>query len=236
MPLNLDLPTVLHFNSLIPQSPLAAKILSFPVSNELLRNVPFFLSLVTLWFVRDRPEQRAKMLTGLLGVSLATAISVVIQAHVWIHLHPSIDPTIVLRGHGTDLLQEKFDRINSFPSDTATFYFGLSTVVFLQSRRAGLLLYAWSLCTAGFLRIALGWHYPSDVLAGIFLGALTVVLVSRIRIPDAVFERILNRMDGRIYIVHACLFLYLADAYSFFPGLQGIMRGIGMFSRAAFKH
>ena len=106
MPLNLDLPTVLHFNSLIPQSPLAAKILSFPVSNELLRNFPFFLSLVTLWFVRDRPEQRAKMLSGILGVSLATAISVVIQAHVWIHLHPSIDPTIVLRGHGTDLLPD----------------------------------------------------------------------------------------------------------------------------------
>lgn len=42
MPLNLDLPAMLHFNSLIPQSPLAAKTPSFPVSNELLRNFPFF--------------------------------------------------------------------------------------------------------------------------------------------------------------------------------------------------
>lgn len=175
------------------------------------------------------------MLTGFLGVILATAISVAVQAHVWIHLHPSIDPAIVLRGHGTDLLQEKFDRVNSFPSDTATFYSGLSTVVFLQSRRAYLLLYAWSLCTAGFLRIALGWHYPSDVLAGILLGILTVVLMSQIKIPDAVFERILKKLDGRIYIAHACLFLYLADAYSFFPGLQGFLRGIGMFSKAALK-
>lgn len=236
MALNPDLPIVLHLNSLIPPSQVAAKIFAMPVSNELLRNTPFFLSLITLWFVRDRPEQRAKMLTGLLGVSLAIAISVAIQAHVWVHLHPAIDPALSLRGHGTDLLPDKFDRTNSFPSDTATFYFGLSTVVLLQSRMLGLFVYAWSLYTAGFLRIALGWHYPSDVLAGILLGTMVVYLMSMIKIPDAAFQRILTRMDGRIYIVHACLFLYLADAYSFFPGLQGIMRGIGMFSKAAFRH
>ncbi len=235
MAINPDLPIVLHLNSFIPVSYVAAKVFAFPASNELLRNIPFFLSLVAMWFVRDRPEQRASMLTGLLGVSIATAVSVAIQAHIWVHLHPSIDPAFVLRGHGTDLLQEKFDRINSFPSDTATFYFGLATVVFLQSRKVGLLVYAWSLYTAGFLRIALGWHYPSDVLAGIVLGISTVYLTSRIRIVQAGFQQILTRLDGRIYIAHACLFLYLADAYSFFPGLQGILRGVGMCCKAVLK-
>lgn len=235
MAINTDLQMVLHLNSMVPSGRVAAKLFAFPVQNELVRNLPTFFSLIAFWFLRDRPEQRARMLAGLLGVTLATGLSVAIQAHLSVHLHPSIDPALVLRGHGTDLVNEAFDRTNSFPSDTATFYFALSTVLFIESRTVGLIAFAWSLYTAGFLRIALGWHYPSDVLAGIALGVLLVYLASRARFLQTALQRLLERFDKQAYIVHAALFLFLADAYSFFPGLQGFVRGFGMLSKAILK-
>jgi undecaprenyl-diphosphatase len=61
-----------------------------------------------------------------------------------------------------------------FPSDHATAAFAIGTAIFLRHRRAGLLvLVAAAVLAAG--RVAIGVHYPSDVLAGGLLGAAVAV-------------------------------------------------------------
>jgi undecaprenyl-diphosphatase len=57
-----------------------------------------------------------------------------------------------------------------FPSDHATAGFAIATAIFLRNRRWGTVaLAAAAVLSVG--RVALGIHYPSDVLAGAALGA-----------------------------------------------------------------
>ncbi len=61
-----------------------------------------------------------------------------------------------------------------FPSDHATAAFAIATAIFLRDRRLGAIVLAF----AGLLavgRVALGVHYPSDVLAGGVLGVVVAL-------------------------------------------------------------
>jgi undecaprenyl-diphosphatase len=64
----------------------------------------------------------------------------------------------------------------SFPSTHATFFAALAVTIFLQDKKVG----RWFLLGAflvGFGRIAVGVHYPGDVLAGFLLGG-TIALIA----------------------------------------------------------
>jgi undecaprenyl-diphosphatase len=66
-----------------------------------------------------------------------------------------------------------------FPSDHATGSFAIATAIFLRHRRFGLVaLAAAAILSVG--RVALGVHFPSDVLAGAVLGAGVALLLSEV--------------------------------------------------------
>jgi undecaprenyl-diphosphatase len=64
------------------------------------------------------------------------------------------------------------------------------------------------------------------VLGAVVLGIGTVVLLDQIRYLRRRSELVLQRWEPRMQVVHTILFLFLADAYSLFPGLQGVLRGL----------
>lgn len=232
---SLDLKLLLDFNSLVPNSALGAKAFSFATNNELFRSLPIFVSLVVLWFTGADKQRRPHMIVGLLAVALALGISVSVQSRNGLHLHPSIDPALSLKGKIFGILPETYGRDRSFPSDTATFFFGLSAVILLEHRLLGVVAILWSSVTFGVMRIALGWHYPSDVAAGIALGVGMVLLASKSARLIAWAQRLLIRAEPRMYFVHAAYFLFLAEGYSVFPGVDGILRGMKMVHVAVLK-
>jgi membrane-associated phospholipid phosphatase len=175
-------------------------------NNTLFRGFPIFFSIVALWFAGDSRERRSRMLAGLLAVCVATLISVWTQFHLATHTRPLLDPTLPL-----NIVDPQWtliwDRRDSFPSDTATLFFALATVIFLESRLVGLFCFLWVAAIIAVPRVIFGWHYPTDIVGSLALGTGIVVLFTAIPYPRLLFERMLILFEGHMYIVHALLFI-----------------------------
>ncbi|MBZ9577480.1 phosphatase PAP2 family protein [Patescibacteria group bacterium] len=67
----------------------------------------------------------------------------------------------------------------SFPSGHAAFFFALSFIVYLHNKKIGILFFIASflICLA---RIFTGIHWPTDILAGAFIGILSGWLLYKI--------------------------------------------------------
>jgi membrane-associated phospholipid phosphatase len=187
-------------------------------SNSLFRGFPIFVSLVAVWFVGECGKRRGRMLAGLLAVCLATVLSVWLQFHVEVHTRPFLDPALHLKA----IVPWGWDRMSSFPSDTATLFFGLAAVVFLENRLVGFFCFLWAALVVAIPRVIFGFHYPSDIIGSLILGPVCVFFFTRFAYPRVLFERTLLLFRDRMYIVHALLFVFLAEASNLFSSLEKI--------------
>lgn len=126
--------------------------------------------LAVLFLARGKWESRnarhgviAAGLAVALGLALAHGITMIwdrprpYEAHsVHLFVSPSGDP--------------------SFPSDHATAAFAIAVSLFLRSRRVGLLALGMAV-VLGVARVAVGAHYPVDVLGGALLGASAALVL-----------------------------------------------------------
>lgn len=188
-------------------------------NNSLFRGFPLFFAIPALWFSSDQLERRGRMLAGLLAVCLATMLSVWSQFHIAVHIRPILDLAIPL---DTVIPRTPWDRTNSFPSDTATLFFGLAAVVFVERRLAGLFCFIWVAAIVAIPRIVVGLHYPSDIIGSFVLGPAIVFIFATLPYPRRLFEHALTWFEGRMYIIHALLFIFLAEAFDLFPSLQAL--------------
>lgn len=218
---DLDRELLLALNSLVEQGG------RHPVwglaQNPLLRGFPVFFPLVALWFSGDSTKRRSRMLVGLLAACLATVLSISSQFYLVSHTRPILDPTL----HLTIVdMGEIWDRKASFPSDTATLFFAIATVIYLENRLIGLISFLWIAAVIAVPRVAFGWHYPSDIVGSLFLGPGFVMLFDRMTPLRTLFERSLMLFEGRMYLVHAMFFVVLADAVNLFLSLQHAGKGL----------
>jgi hypothetical protein len=124
-------------------------------NNSLFRGFPLFFSLPALWISGGHPERRSRMLAELLAVCLATIFSVWLQFHIAVHTRPILDPAFHLE---TVIPPWTWDRTSSFPSDTATLFFGLAAVVFVEKRWLGLFSFVWVAAIIAIPRVIFGFQ------------------------------------------------------------------------------
>jgi undecaprenyl-diphosphatase len=150
-----------------------------PVTTLSQAAVPLYaMAVIGLWFLaRPYGERRWKLasVSGFAAAAIAMLTNQVIS-HLWdrprpFTAHPAM--THLLSAPSPD---------PSFPSDHAALAFAIAFAVLAFSRRAGIgFLVAATLIALS--RIALGMHYPSDVVAGAFVGYGAAFLVTTLGRP-----------------------------------------------------
>lgn len=227
---SLDSRTVVFLNGILRAHHFLGGIIGGLGVNPIARGLPVVVPLLVLWFSRENAKTRARILLGLFGATLATLLAAMLQMYLQLEIRPLFNPQLHLYLHG-QVDPRVWDHENSFPSVTATLYFSISTIVLLEWRFGGAIAWIWSLITDGFCRVVLGLEYPVDILASIVLGIGFVLGFSKLRVVQFKIKSFLEEVRPRAAWVHAILIVFLADAYSLFPGLQGLIRFLVLVGR-----
>ena len=102
----------------------------------------------------------------------------------------------------------------TFPSDHAAFFLALSLGILLACRRAGAVALAWTLIVTLAGRVAAGMHWPSDIAAGMALGAAVLIALQLAFAGRAarLWQPVLGWAERRPGLSAALLFLLLVEA------------------------
>jgi undecaprenyl-diphosphatase len=153
----------------------------------------FFVAiLVALFFARGK-WRSVNGRRGVAGAGLSAILALGI-AHVIATLWDRARP---YEAHANAHLFISRSPDPSFPSDHATAAFALAVAVFLWHRRAGWLMLAMATVVA-LSRVAVGTHYPGDVLGGAAVGAASALLVYHLPAARR-FTYALGDFAGRLY-------------------------------------
>jgi undecaprenyl-diphosphatase len=222
--MNLDLTLLTGLNALVADKGDWFHILNALGNNPFIRGLPVFASLAIVLSTSRSPEAKSRIFLGFVGVFVALVISVWCQSNVHFHLRPVFDGSVRI----ADVLnwgisKASFEeRIYSFPSDTAACYFAISTIIFLQDKRLGILCYLWNVITIGICRVAMGSHYPSDIVGGMVLGVACVCVFGNAPLLRRPVAAVLEKYKWSASAYNIFVLIFAAEAYSLFPGLQEI--------------
>lgn len=148
---------------------------------DLFKGAVVIAILCWLWF-EFRPDlcrQRTLVIQTVLSATLAGLISHVLQSML-ARPHSISTASEFVRMFGIfNATIDWMQPIHSFPSDHAAYFSAIAMGIFLANRRWGIFAFVWSLVVIDLPRIYVGAHYPSDVLAGLALGILMTLAMTR---------------------------------------------------------
>jgi len=143
--------------------------------NALVNGFVFVVPLFLIWHFAE-PSRRWLAQRLLVAIVLATIFgilgSLLLQQFIrW--PPPSSHPALV--GIYSPVFQDNHNP-SSFPSDSAILFSIVAFGLAAWNRGVGLGLLTWLLIFVGPVKIFVGGHYPSDILAGLVIGYLSVQL------------------------------------------------------------
>ena len=170
--MSLDWTLFRNINGLAGRSALVDTVIRL-LMNDYLLTTALVLVLFALWFSGDSLEERLQNQMAVPSAVLAMfAGNLLIKVMNVLYYRPRPFASHVV----TLLFYRPSD--SSFPSNATAVGFSLATAVWLHNRKAGTAMFVMALLL-GASRVAGGVHYPSDVLAGMLMGAGAGYVVTR---------------------------------------------------------
>lgn len=175
------------------------------------------------WFANeDSIEKRESLIAAVVLTGVAIAIAILLPLVLPFRVRPLHNPELSLSlpyGVSTHTLLGW----NSFPSDHAVMFFALSTGLWFVSKRISIVALFYSLLVICLPRIYLGFHHPTDILAGAFIGALIASLgaVPSIRSFLAYLPvQVLRRSPAAFY---SCFFVGAVQITNMFGDIREVV-------------
>jgi undecaprenyl-diphosphatase len=171
---------------------------------------------------RKRMYLVATILAAMFGMFISRSLTTILP----FHNRPLFDITF----HYFDFPMEKygFDKLSSFPSDHAVLFISLATGLLLVSRKIGLIAFAYVMLVILFPRVYLGYHWPSDIVAGGLIGAgITTLFIKSDWIIKLITKFTLPVMQKRPALFYALFFLItyqIADMFDASRAFAGFVK------------
>ena len=143
---------------------------------QLLKGGLFLAAYWWLWFDR-KGERRSNVVVAMVAATATAVLSRLLQVGLPFHPRPLHSPGIGIQFPLT-VDPETLNTFSSFPSDHAMLFFALSVPLWQRSRWLGGAAMLWTVLLICLPRVYLGYHYPSDVLAGAVLGVCCMLVLS----------------------------------------------------------
>lgn len=133
-----------------------------------------FVLIVLAFAVKEKIWRRRKELINLIASPILSRLIIAETIRLF-WLRPR--PPIILTGARQLIEIGANEKLNSFPSGHATFFFALATAVYFSNKKLGLaLLFGTGLI--GLARIFVGVHWPSDILGGVAIGVGSAIFIN----------------------------------------------------------
>jgi undecaprenyl-diphosphatase len=199
--------------------------MSVVLENDLIKAGVITALLWWVWFqTGDREdEHREFVLSGIIACVLAIAAARILALTLPFRERPLHN--LALHFHIPYGVNENaLIRWSSFPSDHAVLFFALATSIFFVSRRLGILAFFHAFFVICLTRVYLGFHYPTDILAGALLG-IGIASLSRITaVRKTIAQPGMRWLHGHPSSFYASFFLLTSQISVLFDPLRHLVR------------
>jgi membrane-associated phospholipid phosphatase len=191
-----------------------------------------------VWFLPG-PDQdrRTKIISALIAAIITLIVARALASVLPFRLRPLSAPGIGY--HGPNLPSGQnitgFEDWSSFPSDQAALFFALAVGLWRCSRPLGAIAILIATIGVCAVRVYLGIHYPSDVIAGAAIGVLCVYATGHIASgrPARIVLAFERDFPPAFY---AAMFLITFEIGSLFDDVREFMHGVLVALRASGMH
>ncbi len=177
------------------------RIVQFEENHNIYKGGVFMLAYCWFWFAPEterREANRRCIVAALLGTLSALVINRLMAGALPFRVRPMLDAASGYHPPTLPIIAN-MEEWNSFPSDTATFFFALAFGLWRLSRPLGVFATVYTVVWVSLPRLYLGLHYPSDILAGALLGVLVTYGAIGVMVharDGALAERIVGLLDA----------------------------------------
>jgi undecaprenyl-diphosphatase len=201
-------------------------IAAFADRSELLKAGVLVAAFWWFWFSPvSRPDVRRIVISALLGTIVALFVARGLASILPFRVRPIFTtgigyqlPTLPMSGYFS------MEDWSSFPSDHGAMWFALVYGLWRLSRPVGIAAAVYSIVWICVVRVYLGLHYPSDLLAGALIGLTCGYLTPRMG-GDRIARYVLTYEESHPQAFYAVAFLATFEIAEIFDDVRVFMHG-----------